>query len=111
MTLVEAGLSAQARQGIENVGKVLRASGLGFPDTVKFTFVLAGMRRWAEFNAIRVECFDPHRLPALSAFGANGPALGGEVELECSPIGRGSVSRGGQLRLRHRQPLAIRRSE
>ena len=83
MTLVEGGLSAQASQAMENIGEVLRACGLGFGDTVKFTIMLADMGRWAEFNAVYLTYFDPARLPARSAFGANGLALGGEVEIEC----------------------------
>jgi 2-iminobutanoate/2-iminopropanoate deaminase len=61
----------------------LRASGLGFADTVKITVMLADMRRWAEFNAVYLTYFDRDRLPARSAFGASGLALGGEVEVEC----------------------------
>ena len=83
MTLVEGGLSAQASQAMENIGEVLRACGLGFGDTVKFTIMLADMGRWAEFNAVYLTYFDPARLPARSAFGANGLALGAEVEIEC----------------------------
>ena len=45
--------------------------------------MLADMRRWAEFNAVYLGYFDPDRLPARSAFGASGLALGGEVEIEC----------------------------
>jgi 2-iminobutanoate/2-iminopropanoate deaminase len=83
MTLVEGGLSAQASQAMGNIGEVLRACGLGFGDTVKFTIMLTDMGRWAEFNAVYLTYFDPARLPARSAFGANGLALGSEVEIEC----------------------------
>ena len=83
MTLVEGGLAARARQAMENIGEVLRACGLGFGDVVKFSIMLADMRRWAEFNAVYVGYFDPARLPARSAFGASGLALGGELEVEC----------------------------
>lgn len=83
LTLVEGGLAAQARQAMENIGEVLRACGLGFSDTVKFTVMLADMKRWTEFNAVYLEYFDPARLPARSAFGASGLALGSEVEVEC----------------------------
>jgi len=44
--------------------------------------MLAEMRRWAEFNAVCLSYFDPARLPARSAFGASGLALGGEAEIE-----------------------------
>jgi len=74
MALVEGGLPAQARQAMENIGEVLAACGLGFADTVKFTIMLADMRRWAEFNAVYLGYFDPDRLPARSAFGASGLA-------------------------------------
>lgn len=83
MTLVEGGLQPQARQAMENIGEVLGSCGLGFADAVKFTIMLADMRRWAEFNAVYLSYFDPDRLPARSAFGASGLALGGEVEVEC----------------------------
>jgi reactive intermediate/imine deaminase len=83
LTLVEGGLAAQARQAMENLGEVLRACGLSFADAVKFTVMLADMGRWAEFNAVYLGYFDPERLPARSAFGASGLALGAEVEVEC----------------------------
>jgi 2-iminobutanoate/2-iminopropanoate deaminase len=67
MTLVDGGLSAQASQAMENIGEILRACGLGFGDTVKFTIMLADMGRWAEFNAVYLTYFDPARLPARSA--------------------------------------------
>ena len=37
----------------------------------------------AEFNKIYVSHFSAGRLPARSAFGANGLALGAAVEVEC----------------------------
>ncbi len=64
---------------MENVGQVLRACGLSFADTVKWTIMLADMRRWAEFNAVYVTYFDPQRMPARSAFGASGLPLGSEI--------------------------------
>jgi 2-iminobutanoate/2-iminopropanoate deaminase len=82
MTLVEGGLPAQARQAMENIREVLRACGLGFADAVRFTVMLADMRRWAEFNAV-IQYFAPERLPARSAFGASALAPGGEVKVEC----------------------------
>ncbi len=83
LSLVEGGLAPQARQAMENVGEVLKACRLGFADTVKWTIMLADMGKWAEFNAVYVEYFPEGRFPARSAFGVNGLALGGEVELEC----------------------------
>ena len=68
---------------MENIGTVLRYCGLDFADIVKCTVMLADMSEWAEFNKIYVTYFAPDRLPARSALGANGLALGAKVEVEC----------------------------
>ncbi len=83
LRLAEGGMAAQARQTMENVGAVLRYCGLGFDDVVKCTAMLADMSEWSAFNAIYAGYFAPDRLPARSAFGCNGLALGARVELEC----------------------------
>jgi len=41
------------------------------------------MKNWPAFNGVYVPYFPPGKLPARSAFGANGLALGAQVELEC----------------------------
>lgn len=83
LELVGGGMEAQARQTMENIGQVLRENGLGFHDVFKCTIMLADMAKWADFNKVYVRYFKPDRLPARSAFGANGLALGAEVEVEC----------------------------
>ena len=83
MTLAPGGMAGQARQTMENIGTVLRYCGLDFADIVKCTVMLADMSEWAEFNKIYVTYFAPDRLPARSALGANGLALGAKVEVEC----------------------------
>jgi enamine deaminase RidA (YjgF/YER057c/UK114 family) len=40
------------------------------------------MSEWRAFNEVYLTYFDPGRLPARSAFGASGLALGGRVEIE-----------------------------
>jgi enamine deaminase RidA (YjgF/YER057c/UK114 family) len=47
--------------------------------------MLADMSEWAEMNRVYVEYFAKH-LPARSALGANGLALGARVEIECIAI-------------------------
>ncbi len=80
-TLAE-GMEGQARQALENVRAVLADAGLGFGDVFHCTVMLADMGQWADFNKVYLEYFsDP--LPTRSAFGVNGLALGGLVELEC----------------------------
>ncbi|CAM5653393.1 2-iminobutanoate/2-iminopropanoate deaminase [Mycolicibacterium aubagnense] len=83
LELVAGGIEAETRQTMENIGTVLRENGLGFADIFKCTVMLADMSKWGDFNRVYLEYFDPDRLPARSAFGANGLALGAELELEC----------------------------
>lgn len=83
LTLAPGGMEGQARQTMENIGATLRENGLSFADVFKCTVMLADMAKWPAFNKVYVEYFDPDRLPARSAFGANGLALGAEVEVEC----------------------------
>jgi reactive intermediate/imine deaminase len=83
LELVPGGMQAEARQTMENIGAVLKENGLSFDNVFKCTVMLADMSRWAEFNQVYLGYFRPDRLPARSAFGANGLALGAQVELEC----------------------------
>ena len=52
-------------------------------NVVKCTIMIADMSKWEDFNKVYVTYFKPGRLPARSALGANGLALGGEIEVEC----------------------------
>lgn len=83
LELVPGGIEAETRQMMENIARVLNASGLGFDDIFKCTVMLADMKQWAAFNAVYRPYFKPDRLPARSAFGASGLALGAAVEMEC----------------------------
>lgn len=74
---------AQAKQVMENVGAVLKAHGLGWGNVFKCTVMIADMKNWPAFNAVYVPYFPAGKLPARSAFGANGLALGAQLELEC----------------------------
>jgi len=73
----------QAKQVMENVGGVLKAHGLGWGNVVKCTVMIADMKNWPAFNSVYVPYFPAGKLPARSAFGANGLALGAQLELEC----------------------------
>jgi 2-iminobutanoate/2-iminopropanoate deaminase len=81
--VVPGGIEAETRRTMENIGAVLNAHGLTFDDVFKCTVMLADMAEWEIFNKIYVTYFKPDRLPARSAFGANGLARGARVELEC----------------------------
>jgi len=78
-----AGIDAQARQTMDNVGAVLKRQGLGFGDVVKCTVMLDNMADWPRFNNVYVTYFPDGKFPARSALGADGLALGALVEVEC----------------------------
>ena len=81
--LVPGGIAAESRQALDNIGAILKEHGLDYSDIVKCTVMLADMNQWAAFNSVYQNYFSPNRLPARSAFGASGLALGGAVEIEC----------------------------
>jgi 2-iminobutanoate/2-iminopropanoate deaminase len=81
--LAAGGIEAETKQTMENIGTVLKANALSFDDVFKCTAMLADMAKWGDFNKVYVTYFKPDRLPARSAFGASGLALGAQVELEC----------------------------
>ena len=73
----------QAKQVMENVGGVLKAHGLGWGDVFKCTVFLGDMKNWPAFNAVYAPYFTTGKLPARSAVGVNGLALGALLEIEC----------------------------
>ena len=77
------GFEAQAKQTMENIGRALKTTGVGWGDVFKCTVMLDNMADWPKFNAIYVPYFPAGKLPARSAFGADGLALGALIELEC----------------------------
>ena len=83
LEVVPGGIEPETRQTMENIGALLEENGLTFADVFKCTVMLADMAEWDAFNRIYVSYFEPGRLPARSAFGANGLALGARLELEC----------------------------
>jgi 2-iminobutanoate/2-iminopropanoate deaminase len=86
--LAPGGIEPETKQVMDNIEEVLEANGLNFDDVFKCTVMLAHMFNWGAFNKIYVTYFKPERLPARSAFGANGWALHAEVELECWAFAR-----------------------
>ena len=81
-TLVPGGIEAETRQALVNIRSVLERHGSSMDRVVKCTAMLADMQEWAAMNRVYVEHF-PTNLPARSAFGASGLALGSRVEIEC----------------------------
>ncbi len=83
LDLAPGGMEGQARQTMENIQTVLEANGASFANVTKCLVMLADMSQWADFNKVYVTYFEPGQFPARSAFGANGLALGGALEVEC----------------------------
>ncbi len=83
LRLVEGGVRAEARQTLENIRTVLRGQGLDLQHLVRCTVMLADMADWTAFNEVYREFFGTTPLPARSALGCNGLALGARVEIEC----------------------------
>jgi 2-iminobutanoate/2-iminopropanoate deaminase len=81
-TLVAGGTEAETRQALTNIRSVLERHGSSMDRVIKCTAMLVDMQEWAVMNRIYAEYF-PTNLPARSAFGASGLALGGRVEIEC----------------------------
>lgn len=83
--VVPGGIAAETRQAMENIKATLERYGSSLEQVVKVTVMLADMSEWAEMNQVYVTYFPKH-LPARSALGANGLALGARVEIECLAV-------------------------
>jgi reactive intermediate/imine deaminase len=80
--LVPGGIEAETRQALQNVRAVVEQSGSSMDRLVKCTAMLADIADWPALNRVYLTFFPGH-MPARSAFGANGLALGARIELEC----------------------------
>lgn len=77
------GIEAQTKQAMDNIGAVLKRAGLGYGDVFHCTALLADMKDWPAFNKVYVPYFPAGKMPARTASGANGLALGALLEIEC----------------------------
>jgi 2-iminobutanoate/2-iminopropanoate deaminase len=81
LTLAPGGMQAEARQAMHNIRTALEGHGYSMAHVVKCTVMLADMADWPAFNAIYTGFFTaPY--PARSAFGCNGLAMGGRLEID-----------------------------
>lgn len=85
--LVSGGIEAETRQILANVRAVLERHDSSMDRVVKCLVMLADMAEWPAMNKVYLEHFSAP-LPARSAFGASGLALGGRIELECIAVVR-----------------------
>jgi reactive intermediate/imine deaminase len=80
--LVAGGIGPETRQTMENIRAVVERNGSSMDRVVRCLVMLADMREWGAMNQEYVAHF-PRTLPARSAMGASGLALGARVEIEC----------------------------
>jgi 2-iminobutanoate/2-iminopropanoate deaminase len=83
--LVKGGIEPETRQAMENIRAVLEANRSSMDRVVKCLVMLADMAEWSAMNRVYVTFFPDH-LPARSAMGASGLALGARVEIECMAV-------------------------
>lgn len=83
--LVPGGIVAETRQTMENIKATLERYGSSLDHVVKALVMLTDMSEWGEMNKVYRTYFGKH-LPARSALGANGLALGARVEIECVAV-------------------------
>ena len=77
------GIEAQAKATMDDIGNTLKLAGLGYDDLFHCTVFLSDMKNWAAFNTVYLTYFPDGPLPARSAVGVNGLALGALLEIEC----------------------------
>jgi reactive intermediate/imine deaminase len=80
--VVAGGIAAETKQTLDNIKHALERQGSSMDNVVKCTVMIADIKEWAEMNKVYVTYFTKN-LPARSALGANGLALGAKVEIEC----------------------------
>ena len=77
------GIEAQAKATMDDIGETLKLAGLTHRDLLHCTVFLSDMKNWAAFNTVYLTYFPEGPLPARSAVGVNGLALGAMLEIEC----------------------------
>jgi reactive intermediate/imine deaminase len=80
--LAEGGVQAETQQTLENIRNVLERAGSSMNNVVKCSVFMEDMNQWPTMNEVYVTFF-PEHLPARSAFGSTGLALGAALEIEC----------------------------
>jgi reactive intermediate/imine deaminase len=83
--VVTGGIEAETRQTMENIRTVLERHGSSFDRVIRCLVMIADISEWPRMNTVYVTFFGEN-LPARSALGANGLALGARVEIECTAV-------------------------
>ena len=80
------GIKSETREIMERIRRLLERNGSSLNQVVKCTVMMADMSEWGAMNEVYITYFPKGRLPARSAFGTNGLALGARVEIECLAV-------------------------
>lgn len=79
--VLPAGIEAQTKQSLENIGHVLAAAGLHYQDVIKTTIFLADMNDFAAVNEIYAQVF-PKDPPARSCVAVKTLPKNALIEIE-----------------------------
>jgi len=81
--IASGGIESESHQVMKNIETVLEANGYTMDNLIKCTVFLTDLAEWPAFNAVYKGYLTEGKLPARSALGVNGLALGARVEVEC----------------------------
>ncbi|KAF3883972.1 MULTISPECIES: RidA family protein [Nostocales] len=84
--LVPGGVTAETKQTMENIKRVLERYGSSLNQVVKVTVILADIKEWNAVNEVYLTYFSKDRLPARTAFEASKLILDARVEMECIAV-------------------------
>lgn len=79
--VVEADISIQTEQVLQNIAAILEEAGYTFADVVKSTCLLSDMKNFAAMNAVYAKYY-PENPPARAAFAVKELPLGVMIEIE-----------------------------
>jgi reactive intermediate/imine deaminase len=82
--LVPGGIKEETRQTMMNIKTILERNGSSMDKIVRCLVLLADVNDRAAMSEVYVTFFSPATRPARTAAGANGLALNGKVEIECT---------------------------
>ncbi|HUF35961.1 MAG TPA: Rid family hydrolase [Gemmatimonadales bacterium] len=85
LRLVPGGIGPETRQAMENIRALVTRAGGTMDRIVKCTVMLADITEWSAMNREYVKFFSGP-MPARSALGAAGLAMGARVEIECIAV-------------------------
>ena len=83
--LIAGGISAEAKQVMDNIGANLARHGSSFDNVVQCTVALADIKDWPAFNEVYRGYFAKH-FPARMAYATGGLALSARVEVQCNAV-------------------------